>query len=200
MGSVTNDEYYKINLLTGNLVQYVSMLEIIRDRYSEVAEKFLLRQRKLIAGGIAELDYERLATVREHLPNTFIKIIFDSFVAYKASFSISFTEEDVRKLKSFRYVYLYGSGYATTECLCRLSNMGIHVSGIVVSKIPAEKRILCGYEVLPIEMISTEKTQSIFVICANSIYRNEIVDLLYRQGFSSFIDLEILILFQYGVI
>ena len=190
-GSVTNDTFYKANLLIGHILQYISMLEIIRDKYFVAAEKFLLRQRKLIAGGINELDYDRLAAVREQLPNIFAKIIFDAFTAYKDAYNILFSEEDVRKLKTFKYIYIYGSGYAAMECICRLSNLGIHISGIVVSEKLKDRKILCGYEVLPLEMIATDKGEALFVICANAVYKNEIVNLLHKYGFSSFVDLKI---------
>lgn len=189
--SVTNDKFYKTNLLIGHIVQYVSMLEIIRDMYSEAGEKFLQRQRKLIVGAINEFNYERLTYVRDQIPNIYAKLIFDTFAAYKDAYNILFSEEDVRKLRTFRYIYVYGFGYAAMECLCRLSNLEIRIDGIVVSEKSKDRKILCGHEVLPLEVIDTDKGESLFVICANSVYKNEIVDLLHEHGFFSFVDLKI---------
>ena len=190
-GSVTNDKFYKTNLLIGHVIQYVSMLEIIRGRYSEAAEKFLQRQRKLIVGAINEFNYERLTYVRDQIPNIYAKFIFDTFAAYKNAYCMLFSEEDIRKLRTFRYIYVYGSGYAAMECLCRLSDLGIRICGIVVSEKLKVRKVLCGHEVLPLEVIDTDRGQSVFVICANSVYKNEIVDLLHKHGFSNFMDLKI---------
>lgn len=190
-GSVTNSESYNLHLLAGQFTQYISMLESIRDKYRPVAEKFLLRQRRLISGGIAELEHEKLIMLRKQLPNVYAKMIFDAFVAYKDAYHVFFSAEDVQKLTKFRHIYLYGAGYAATECICRLSSMGICLSGIVVSQSSAKKKILYGHEVVPLRKISTDKNQSLFVICANSKFSKDIIALLQEHGFFAFIDLNI---------
>ncbi|WP_026766440.1 glycosyltransferase family 2 protein [Selenomonas ruminantium] len=187
--SVTNSSTYKIDLLIGRVVQYASMLKLMMIDYSVMAEKFLVIQKKMVAGSVYELSCKDIPSVRRQFTSDFERAIFDTFTAYKKSFDLIFDKEDIKKIKSFPYIYIYGIGYAATECLCRLSDMGININGFVISR--ESKRTLYGHKVLSIDEVPTEANKSLFVICANSKYSQEIIKTLHLHRFFYYIDLNI---------
>ena len=192
--SITHCENAKKELLYGQIIQYIDVLQFLSQHDNEEAvglQMFLERQHKKIAGGIKLLSSDEKEKIEYQLKSPFSKCVYRLLQQNDMRYGIEFDEELLSHIFKKKYVIIYGAGYATKEIVELLQEHNVEIVGFAVTKRSSEQTCVYGHHIYEIQELSEYKYTACVLIAANKKYNKEIQETLDRYDFQDYIFLNV---------
>lgn len=190
--SVTHGENAKEELLLGQIVQYIDVLQYFTNHEdAEELELFLEVQYRKIAGGIQSLSSHGEEEIECRLETNYAKHIFHMLQQKNNVYGIKFDDEILLRIRKKQKVIIYGAGYATKEMLELMQKYEIEIMGFAVTKRKKETMSVFGHHIYEIEELLPYKNAAIILVAANKKFNHEIKNTLDKYGFSDYIFLNV---------
>lgn len=175
-------------LLLGQMEQYIVMLKTMTKSGDIPGIKaFLDYQRSLMAGEISRLPKDDVDAVLNQIPSLFSQHIFESIRRIRGSYDICMSDMDVKKIKKYQKVYLYGCSNYAYDFLEFLDKYQIQLMGIVVSHRENNPIVFWGHPVYAISEVFLGMRETVTIILTDSRYHKDIVNTLEKYGIKEYI-------------
>ena len=189
--SITHGQNAKVELMEGQLVQYINVLKYFSHNEDASGLAFFLNEQyRKIAGGIQNLSENEAAEIEGRLETGFAKHVFHMLAQNENQYGIVFGEQVLEKAKEKRVV-IYGAGYASKEVLGLLQKHGIEIVGFAVTKRKKEATCMYGHHIYEIQELLPYKNKMLVLVASNKIYNQEIQVTLDRYGFTDYVFLNV---------
>lgn len=190
--STTHRENARKELLFGQIVQYIDVLQIFaQQQKEEVLAVFLQKQYKKMAGGILNLTETDKQQISNRLQIPFSKHIFNMLGQENNKYGIVFQKETILRVQKKKTVIIYGAGYASREIVDLLQQYAVEIIGFAVTKRDREQTCMYGHHVYEIRELVSHNKHSIVLVAANKKYNHEIGKILENYGFYDYIFLNV---------
>lgn len=190
--SVMHSVDAKKELLIGQIVQYVDMLQYLAQNENAVEMKnFLDAHYRKIAGGIKNLSIDEQGEIELRLGTDFAKHIFGLLQQNKRIYGIEFEADMLLRMRKKEFVIVYGAGYASKEIIELLQQYSIEIVGFAVTERKAGQKSVYGHHVYEIKELISYNKKAAVLIGANKKYNEEIQVILEHYGFDDYIFLNV---------
>lgn len=190
--SVMHRENVKKDLLIGQIVQYISVLQYFsHDEDGEALAFFLKHHYKKIAGGVQNLSAVERKEIEDKLETAFSKHVFHMLAQNNMLYGIKLSEETVLRIRKKEAVIIYGAGYASKEVIELLQQYGVETVGFAVTKRNDNQTSLYGHHVYEIQELTKYNNAAIVLVASNKKYNQEIAYTLKQYGFWDYIFLNV---------
>lgn len=102
---------------------------------------------------------------------------------------VSFTEEQLEKIKNSKNVIVYGAGDVAREVISYLDLQDVAITGVAVSDASKNRNSLMGNYIRPLSAYENIKDDCLVIIAVISKYAGEIKVNLENQGFMNYIEI-----------
>lgn len=190
--SITHTENAKKELLIGQIVQYIDVLQYFsQNANAEGLDFFLRNQYKKMGGGIQGLSAAEKQDIEKRLDTKFAKHIFYMLQQDKKLYGIEFTDDILARIRKKEFVIIYGAGYASKEVIELLQQHEIEILGFAVTKRKTGQKSLFGHHIYEIQELVSYTESAIVLVTANKKYNHEISDVLSDYQFNDCIFLNV---------
>ena len=169
----------------GYFMNFVKMDAFYRKHniYCEAAERNIARMEHLFSNYYKNLrdKYDLTEWFREdELP------LFYFFDRLRRSWDLINTIDAnlLETLRQYSSVYIYGAGTVGLRALYSLSDNGVSVNGVLVTKAEGNPPSLLGHQVIPIKELRADRKSTIIVLTMTSAYISEVRPLLEADGWT----------------
>lgn len=190
--SVMHSANAKKEILTGQIVQYISVLQYFsQDENGEALAFFLEHHYKKIAGGIQNLSAMERKEIEDRLETGFSKHVFRMLLQDNKIYGVDFDGETISRIREKESVIVYGAGYASKEVVGLLQQYAVEIIGFAVTKRNNEQMNLYGHHVYEIRELVQYNNTSVVLVASNRKYNQEIENTLKQYGFHDYIFLNV---------
>lgn len=190
--SITHSENAKKELLFGQIVQYIDVLQYFSQNVNaEGLDVFLRNQYRKIVGGIQGLSVGEKQDIEERLDTEFEKHVFYMLQQDDKLYGIEFTDDILARIRKKQLVIIYGAGYASKEVIELLQQHEVEILGFAVTKRKAGQKCLFGHHIYEIKELVSYSDRAIVLVAANKKYNHEISEILRSYQFDDCIFLNV---------
>lgn len=191
--SATHTTGYKINILLGQIYQYISMLKILAiDLNSEELIIYLNYQKRKISGAIKKLTKSEQTFIYERLEDDFAKYIFKN-ISLEEMYLKDFSQDEIKIIRSAKSIMIYGVGYAANNVLELFNRYDVAIDGFIVSKLEEDSQTIMGHRIVAIDQIEEAEKDTLIVVSTNKKYHPAIKKELSKRGYTKVLYLNIVI-------
>lgn len=190
--SITHSEHAKKELLIGQIVQYVDVLQQFAQNESATEiGYFLANLYKKIAGGLQCLTLGEKKEILKRMNSPFSENVFRLLCTNLYTYELNMDANMLERIRNKKHVIIYGAGYASKDMLQFFHENEIEMLGFAVSRRKNGEKTLFGHHIYEISELRSYADDSIVVVAANKKYKNEIRATLDEFGFKDCIYLDI---------
>ena len=111
-----------------------------------------------------------------------LSAVLHAYINQRNASVIKLSEDQIKKIKSYDKIYIYGAGRLSKDIIHQLEKKDIAIDSVVVTSFSNNRVSLLGHKVVEIKDIDFDKDSSIVILCGKKKTRKDMIEQLQRYG------------------